>query len=612
MEGWLTIGTKIDDKQFERQLADLQRKADKKQVAIDVTSSNIENLELDLKVAKQEQDAYFKEYEKIVQAQGRWKELQAKGGYNLQGRELAEWQTGFFIDYDKQLEDLDKKMEEATVGNFEKLSAELEKQKEKLKDQQYEYDKIIQKIETINQKQEQQKLDDINSRIKNISGSITGVIKKIGKWGLALLGIRAMYGFIRNAVNQVAQEDQTMQQQIQYINYAIGTALKPVLEFILNIIYKIIAGIGAIIKLITGVNIFAKATANSFAKANSSAGDLRKTLAGFDEMNIIGGTGGTGLLGDIGADLGKLRDLSTEVEKVSSKIKDWFTKPLPTREELQENANTYKNAWIRVGEFLGLGTIFNDFKTRLTELKESLKLVWQPVIDSFNQMIAQIKAYLKPFTDYINEHFIKPIKEMFTNWKDEFLLKYAKFINKLIYIANLFLQFFGVQIEYIDEESAITGKDIQENIGGAMKKVKEDSDKTANSLGTLWQRLKDLTSKTWKFVVNLVAGGDINEKLSSLRQMLGKIGINVGDIKLAKGGIINMPSRGVPVGGAIAGERGMEGVIPLTDSQQMALLGEAIGKYININATVPVYVGNRMVARELKRIEAEDNFAYNR
>lgn len=82
---------------------------------------------------------------------------------------------------------------------------------------------------------------------------------------------------------------------------------------------------------------------------------------------------------------------------------------------------------------------------------------------------------------------------------------------------------------------------------------------------------------------------------------------------LAKGGIINMPGRGVPItSGVIGGERGAEGVIPLTDSQQMALLGEAIGKYISINATVPVYVGNRQIARELKKIEAEDAFAYNR
>ena len=73
-----------------------------------------------------------------------------------------------------------------------------------------------------------------------------------------------------------------------------------------------------------------------------------------------------------------------------------------------------------------------------------------------------------------------------------------------------------------------------------------------------------------------------------------------------------MPSRGVPVGSAIVGERGAEGVIPLTDSQQMELLGQAIGKYITVAPTIPVYVGNRLVAREIKKINAEDNFAYNK
>ena len=81
--------------------------------------------------------------------------------------------------------------------------------------------------------------------------------------------------------------------------------------------------------------------------------------------------------------------------------------------------------------------------------------------------------------------------------------------------------------------------------------------------------------------------------------------------RLAKGGIVNMPSRGVPIGGAIAGEKGAEGVIPLTDSQQMALLGEAIGRYITINATIPVYAYNRQVAREVRKIEANRSFATN-
>jgi len=81
---------------------------------------------------------------------------------------------------------------------------------------------------------------------------------------------------------------------------------------------------------------------------------------------------------------------------------------------------------------------------------------------------------------------------------------------------------------------------------------------------------------------------------------------------LASGGIINQPGRGVPVTSAIAGERGAEGIVPLTDSQQMALLGEAIGRYVNLNATIPVYVGNRQIVREIKKIDAENSFASNR
>ena len=81
--------------------------------------------------------------------------------------------------------------------------------------------------------------------------------------------------------------------------------------------------------------------------------------------------------------------------------------------------------------------------------------------------------------------------------------------------------------------------------------------------------------------------------------------------RLKVGGIVNMPNRGTLVGGAIAGESGREGVIPLTDSQAMETLGEAIGRYINLNATIPVYVGNRQIAREIKRINTENDFAFN-
>lgn len=81
--------------------------------------------------------------------------------------------------------------------------------------------------------------------------------------------------------------------------------------------------------------------------------------------------------------------------------------------------------------------------------------------------------------------------------------------------------------------------------------------------------------------------------------------------RLATGGIINQPGRGVPVGGAIAGESGREGILPLTDKQAMAELGREIGKWISIQATVPVNIGNRQVARVIQELNNDREFATN-
>lgn len=81
--------------------------------------------------------------------------------------------------------------------------------------------------------------------------------------------------------------------------------------------------------------------------------------------------------------------------------------------------------------------------------------------------------------------------------------------------------------------------------------------------------------------------------------------------RLAVGGIINQPGRGIPYHGATIGERGAEAVVPLTDSQQMELLGQTIGKYITINANIPVNMNGRTISRELKQVRTEQEFAFN-
>lgn len=148
-----------------------------------------------------------------------------------------------------------------------------------------------------------------------------------------------------------------------------------------------------------------------------------------------------------------------------------------------------------------------------------------------------------------------------------------------------------------------------------------------NMVVTVAQTTGTIIAGVFKAVVNAVLRtieSVLNAPIRAINSLIGVInnvpGINLRTLstfnlpRLAVGGLINNPGRGVPLGGgsAIGGEAGREGVIPLTDSQAMETLGEAIGRYINLNATIPIYVGNRQIAREIKRINAESDFAFNR
>ena len=96
-------------------------------------------------------------------------------------------------------------------------------------------------------------------------------------------------------------------------------------------------------------------------------------------------------------------------------------------------------------------------------------------------------------------------------------------------------------------------------------------------------------------------------------------GINLGYLstfnlpRLKSGAILNMPNRGTLVGGgrAIAGEAGHEGIIPLDDQQAMSTLGSEIGKNVVVNLTNITQMNGRVIGRELKQVQSEQNFAFN-
>jgi hypothetical protein len=134
----------------------------------------------------------------------------------------------------------------------------------------------------------------------------------------------------------------------------------------------------------------------------------------------------------------------------------------------------------------------------------------------------------------------------------------------------------------------------------------------------------ETVSGAFKSVVNGVLGAIENILNSPIRAINGLIGVinqvpgvNLNKLntfnlpRLAVGGIVNMPNKGTLVGGAITGESGREGVLPLTDSQAMSELGYEIGKNVTVNLTNITEMNGRIIGRELKRVQSQQDFAFN-
>ena len=141
--------------------------------------------------------------------------------------------------------------------------------------------------------------------------------------------------------------------------------------------------------------------------------------------------------------------------------------------------------------------------------------------------------------------------------------------------------------------------------------------------GSFGRTIGDVVGSYFKAVINMALSmieRILNKPINAVNYMIDRIRsivpIRISKLstysfpRLAKGGLVNNPGNGVFMGNYVAGERGPEAVLPLTD-EVFDRLGLAIGRHTSINATIPVYAYNRQVAREIRRIEASQSFATN-
>lgn len=828
MHGWVTIGFKGDTKDLEKEI----KRAENELKKFDSEAQKLtqEKIEIEVKTKDFEKDiAKLQEYKKEVDNLHQKLQSIDKNDpeYSVKYRDAE-------LQYRKMFEKADNLnislTERRSLYNQEKQ--QLEEIDKKIKTNTNNQELMKEKVKELNSELAKTKgvgFGDIKGQLENIGNSMSNVIHKVAKWGLAVFSIRSAYRFVRQAVSELSQSNAQIGADIEYIKFVLASTLEPIIIGLINLVYKLLAYVNYLTQAWFGINIFARASADAFDKAKNSTGgiaknvgsaakeakELRKQLAGFDEMNVLNdnvqGSGGSG--GGVGGggfvapswDLSNLRDvtipkwlkwikdngklIATIISSIGAALLGWklatfltsisgITKALEKArigltsfkagvaliagglvllitqivkmtlhwDEMNQKQKilavglaalgaviTAVGIALTTGLSFGIGLVIAGivalvatFATLITKLikskdgtdklrsaQEKLKKSQEELNDATLDYVDAVKAaedaekdlkkaekkhnisakdlakqvddgtlsyknmtssqrevyeaYLKNNAATAKakeetEKYNNALKEEKINIKNVSAETFAQNGRMDQYFKTLYdgwkngkinsTQFTSNIINMMDGLDKKSRETFVQNLPADVKTAFGDQSKSANIIHTFSDNTKmsyrDIANssatefgKVKKNINNSLDTSQLNTFSRKWNNMINNLKTNIslqaqviglggagaivaaakfkaakGAIvtlpKLAVGGVVSRPGQGVNLGNAIIGEAGAEGVIPLTDSQQMALLGEAIGRYITINANITNSMNGRVISREIQKIQNQTDFAVNR
>ncbi len=220
----------------------------------------------------------------------------------------------------------------------------------------------------------------ITSRIKNaIKGFGTGMKNGLGhivKFAANLFSLQKIYGVLSGAaqswLSSQNEDAKQLSTNIEYMKYAMGSALSPIIQFITNLVYQMMKAIQSVAYALTGVNIFAKASSKSYASMSKNAKKAKeetKQLAGIhSDINNISDNKSS----DSGSESGTIMpsfDLS-HLDNISSNIieaiknENWYEVGASVGEKLNETLEQipWDSIQGKAGEIgTGLANTINGF-----------------------------------------------------------------------------------------------------------------------------------------------------------------------------------------------------------------------------------------------------------
>jgi len=330
-------------------------------------------------------------------------------------------------------------------------------------------------------------------RLAKSLSDTTGIkrqLKHLSKYVLALFSIRGTYAaikaFAQSWLDSTSLAAQQLSANIDYLKFALGSAVAPIIEYIANLIYSVLKVIQTVIYILTGINIFAKAFAKNMKSAAGSAAKVNKelSLAPFDELNTIGnmsGGGGGGGAGGV-APTFDLTEVDLKYNKWVEKLVNFF-KPLKDSwdkygpdlmKKVKDTAKSVSDAiadtWKSFEKIITNGTVYKILGNILDIIKDiadAWKKAWtnnnngdkiiQNLADAFNNILDAIKKVTesKEFQDWLSNTIdkLRQISEKLAsiNWQPfiDYLAKLGgKIGNAALWVLDKIVDLFKWLVEH--------------------------------------------------------------------------------------------------------------------------------------------------------------------
>nr|DAM50268.1 MAG TPA: minor tail protein [Caudoviricetes sp.] len=542
------------------------------------------------------------------------------------------------------MEEIENKLKKADMGfefgDTQKLEAQ--------------YSKLARKLDSLNKKQQELNKNDLSNlrkNIDNVGNGISKTVSKVGKWALAVFAVSSAYSLVRNAMSTLTQYNDQMQSNLQYIQYALTSTLKPLIETILNLVVKLLQYVNYIAQAWFGINLFGgakdfKSMADSSKQTAKNVKETKKNLVGgIDEITNLDSDKNDS--SNSGADSG-IKMPSFDLNSIDGPVPSWLQWIVDNKDlilSVMAGVTAGLLAWkLGLGglKSFGLGIAIAGIVYMIQAVMDYLKdPSWQnfgKIITGIGIAIAGIAIMFGAWPVAIAGAIVAIIGIITSNWeniksflqggvdwlfgKSDLIHKmfgnlfggvYDSFVAIIQNILNIFDNTFtmlkGVLDGLIDLIKGVFTGNWEQAWNGIVKifgSIFTGLIKIAgNTISIIWNVIKglaltvaDVVVGVFKTVVNGVLHAIetiLNKPINTINLLVGVInkvpGINIGKLptfklpRLAKGGIVNNPGKGVNMGSYVAGEKGAEAIVPLQNSKFISDFASQVAEKMGNNDT---------------------------